>query len=85
MLYAAQHLSLACTANLNNIAACQTSGEMWVRSGNQLAIQVPSAAIAGEFNILLSPLHPGYGTVQFNGANPAPSASPSSVSGTHPL
>lgn len=32
-------------------------GDAWVRSGRSLALQVPSALVAGEFNVLVNPEH----------------------------
>lgn len=33
-------------------------GDAWSRSGRSLALRVPSALIAGEFNVLVNPDHP---------------------------
>ena len=91
VLYAAQHLSLACleilvhldknqlprdyvwskaelpnqpdsltVINLENILSCQLVGAAWLRSRDCLAVQVPSAVIPEEFNILLNPIHDSY-------------------------
>jgi RES domain-containing protein len=45
-------------------------GDDWIRYGHEAAILVPSAAIRGEWNILLNPLHPEFSKVQFR--EPAP-------------
>ena len=41
-------------------------GDAWVRSARSLALLVPSAVIAGEWNILLNPAHPDFPRVQFH-------------------
>lgn len=35
-----------------------TFGDGWIHSGKAIALHVPSAAIRGEWNVLLNPLHP---------------------------
>jgi RES domain-containing protein len=42
-------------------------GEEWIRGGETVALLVPSAAIRGEWNILLNPAHPDFAQVQFKG------------------
>ena len=34
-----------------------TSGDRWIRAGETIALHVPSAAIQGEWNVLLNPAH----------------------------
>jgi len=34
-------------------------GDQWIRKQSSLAIQVPSAALRLEWNVLINPLHPG--------------------------
>ncbi len=41
-------------------------GDAWVRSARSLALLVPSAVIAGEWNILLNPAHPDFPRVRFH-------------------
>lgn len=43
----------------------QTVGDEWVRSGTSLVLQVPSAALVGEFNFLLNPHHPDVDKLEF--------------------
>lgn len=45
-------------------------GDEWIRSGKSAALLVPSAAIRGEWNVLLNPAHTKFGAIQFR--NPKP-------------
>ncbi len=45
-------------------------GDEWIRGGETVALLVPSAAIRGEWNVLLNPAHSGYARITFQ--NPAP-------------
>lgn len=94
VLYAAEHLSLACLevlvhldkgqlprnyvwssaelsgvpevlniGDLRSVRSCQADGGRWLRDGRQLAVRVPSVVIAQEYNILLNPAHPLYGSM----------------------
>jgi RES domain-containing protein len=38
-------------------------GNKWIRSGKTAALLVPSAAIRGEWNVLLNPAHPSFSTI----------------------
>lgn len=40
-------------------------GDEWVRAGTSTALLVPSAAIGGEWNVLLNPGHSGFGKIRF--------------------
>lgn len=40
-------------------------GDDWVRAGFSVALFVPSAAIRGEWNILLNPAHPEFSSIRF--------------------
>jgi RES domain-containing protein len=40
-------------------------GDEWIRHGRSVALLVPSAAIQGEWNILLNPGHSDFSNVQF--------------------
>jgi RES domain-containing protein len=39
-------------------------GDRWVREGSSLAIEVPSAALRMEWNVLVNPLHPAVGAIR---------------------
>jgi RES domain-containing protein len=41
-------------------------GDAWVREGLTAALLVPSAAIKGEWNVLLNPAHGDFARVKFN-------------------
>ena len=45
-------------------------GDDWIRGGKSVALLVPSAAIRGEWNILLNPVHPGFSTIVFRDPMP---------------
>lgn len=45
-------------------------GDEWIRRGTTAALLVPSAAIRGEWNILLNPAHPHFSKIKFQ--NPEP-------------
>jgi RES domain-containing protein len=45
-------------------------GDDWIRSARNVALLVPSAAIRGEWNVLLNPAHPEFSNIQFHA--PAP-------------
>ena len=38
----------------------RTMGDLWIRGGKTVALHVPSAAIRGEWNVLLNPEHPDF-------------------------
>lgn len=40
-------------------------GDDWIRGGRCLALLVPSAAIRGEWNVLLNPAHPDFSLIAF--------------------
>ncbi len=40
-------------------------GDKWIRSGESAALLVPSAAIRGEWNLLLNPAHPDFSKIKF--------------------
>jgi RES domain-containing protein len=43
-------------------------GDRWIKAGKTVALLVPSAAIRGEWNILLNPAHPDFSRVKFSEA-----------------
>jgi RES domain-containing protein len=40
-------------------------GDEWIRSGKSVALLVPSAAIRGEWNVLLNPAHTDFSQIRF--------------------
>ncbi|WP_426583831.1 RES family NAD+ phosphorylase [Mucilaginibacter sp. R-33] len=46
------------------IKATQQIGDSFVKANKYLALQVPSATVAGDFNYLLNPLHPDFKAVK---------------------
>ncbi len=49
--------------NLSDLELCQSTGEEWLKSGNELAVCVPSVAVPREFNVLLNPAYPDYNSL----------------------
>jgi RES domain-containing protein len=45
-------------------------GDDWVRNGETAALFVPSAAIRGEWNVLLNPLHRDFSSIQLREPEP---------------
>lgn len=45
-------------------------GDEWIRAGQTAALLVPSAAIRGEWNVLLNPAHADFSKIKFH--EPAP-------------
>ena len=41
-------------------------GDEWVHRGDSAALLVPSAAIRGEWNVLLNPAHPEFARIKFH-------------------
>ncbi len=44
----------------------QTLGDEWLDSGKSAVLRVPSAIVGGEFNYLLSPLHPHFSKLRIH-------------------
>jgi RES domain-containing protein len=45
-------------------------GDRWIREKSSLAIQVPSAALRTEWNVLVNPLHPAIAEIQVDEPQP---------------
>jgi RES domain-containing protein len=45
-------------------------GNKWIQGGKTSALLVPSAAIRGEWNVLLNPAHPGFSAITFQEPKP---------------
>jgi RES domain-containing protein len=45
-------------------------GDQWIRDAASLAIQVPSAALRVEWNVLVNPLHPKIGQIKIESPQP---------------
>jgi RES domain-containing protein len=58
------------TANVRELTACQTAGQVWVETASELAVRVRSVVILEEFNVLLNPKHRHYGELVWS--NPRP-------------
>ncbi len=48
----------------------RTLGDRWIRAGKTLALHVPSAAIRGEWNVLLNPEHSDFRKLKIQKPNP---------------
>ncbi len=45
-------------------------GDHWIRNAETAALLVPSAAIRGDWNVLLNPAHPEFGKIKFRKPQP---------------
>jgi RES domain-containing protein len=45
-------------------------GDDWIRNGQRAALLVPSAAIRGEWNVLLNPAHADFAKIEFQRPQP---------------
>lgn len=61
-----EHLdpSFLLSAELTNTLVTKKAGAAWIRSRRSVALQVPSLAIEGDWNILLNPEHPDFAKIQ---------------------
>lgn len=59
-------------ANWNELdqTSTKTIGSAWVQSGRSVALKVPSVAVDGEWNVLLSPAHPDFSRIKLLPAVP---------------
>lgn len=53
-------------------AALAAMGTEWARSGRTVALEVPSAVVASETNVLLNPMHPDIAKLTIGDAEPFP-------------
>lgn len=53
-----------------NNARLQTIGEEWISGNRSVALEVPSAVIEGEWNVLLNPAHPQFAKIQIAAPKP---------------
>ena len=51
-------------------ASLRRFGNDWIKAGETAALLVPSAAIRGEWNVLLNPAHPDFAQIRFQQAEP---------------
>ena len=45
-------------------------GDDWIRNGHSVALLVPSAAIRGDWNLLLNPAHADFSKIRFRDPEP---------------
>lgn len=50
--------------------ALRRFGDEWAKTGKTVALLVPSAAIRGEWNVLLNPAHKDFRKIKFHNPNP---------------
>jgi RES domain-containing protein len=54
---------------LNNLS-CRDLGSGWAARSRSVALQVPSAAVEGDWNVLLNPRHPSFAKVRIAAPRP---------------
>jgi RES domain-containing protein len=54
----------------NDYAALRAMGDKWIREKRSLAMEVPSAALRAEWNVLLNPLHPSAAEIRIEKPEP---------------
>ena len=53
-----------------NSLACRDLGSGWAASGRSVALQVPSAVVESDWNVLLNPRHPEFSKIQLVSPKP---------------
>jgi RES domain-containing protein len=54
----------------DDYTALRNLGDKWIREKTSLAIEVPSAALRSEWNILINPLHPAIAQIEIEKPQP---------------
>ena len=54
----------------DNFNPLRARGDKWIREASSLALEVPSAALRMEWNVLLNPLHPAMSKVKIDAPQP---------------
>jgi RES domain-containing protein len=54
----------------NDYAALRAIGDKWIREKRSLAMEVPSAALRAEWNVLVNPLHPKMAEIKIGKPEP---------------
>lgn len=54
----------------DNFEPLRAIGDRWIRSKTSLAIEVPSAALPMDWNVLVNPLHPGITDIKIDSPRP---------------
>lgn len=54
----------------NNFEPVRAIGDKWIREKSSLAIEVPSAALRMEWNVLVNPLHPAAAKIKIEKPQP---------------
>jgi RES domain-containing protein len=62
--------SLPRTWNKAKNESLTSIGDTWVRVGKTLALYVPSAAIRGDWNVLINPAHPEFKNIEIQEPKP---------------
>ena len=57
-------------ADWSDETACRRLGSEWVRRARRPAVEVPSAIVPIETNVLLNPEHPAFSQIRFSPATP---------------
>jgi len=54
----------------DELAPLRTLGDQWIRAKTSLALEVPSAALRMEWNVLVNPLHPAIAQIKVEEPQP---------------